>query len=306
MKTVFMGTPDFAAAALAAIAEKHEVAAVFTRQDKPKGRGMKLQASPVKQLAQKLELPVYQPKNLREEGVMDTLKAIAPDVIIVAAYGCLLPKEVLELPRYGCLNIHASLLPALRGASPITAAILEGHKESGVSIMAMEEGLDTGAVYLMRSTPITESDTFGSLHDKLAELGAEAILDVMEKLPEGITAVPQPEEGVTWAAKVKNEDSFLKFSEISASDACLRIRAFDPTPGTFGICGDMRMKLFAPVSISDKVLEPGKMAAVKTGIIIGCKEGSILVGKIQPPGKKPMAAADFLRGKPGFTELSFE
>jgi len=306
VKTVFMGTPDFAAAALAAIAEKHEVAAVFTRQDKPKGRGMKMQASPVKQLAQKLDIPVYQPRNLREDGVMDTLREIAPEVIIVAAYGCLLPKDVLELPKYGCLNIHASLLPALRGASPITAAILEGHTESGVSIMAMEEGLDTGAVYLMKNTPITEDDTFATLHDRLAAIGAEAVLEVMEKLPCGISAVPQPEEGITWAAKVKNEDSLLRFSEITAREAALRIRAFDPAPGAYGICGDMRVKLFAPVKISERSLAPGKMAGEKNAILIGCREGTISVGRIQPPGKKPMAASDFLRGRPGFTDLSFE
>ena len=205
MKLIFMGTPDFAVAALEALHDAgHELLAVYTRMDTPKNRGMKLLPPPVKVKALEYGIPVFQPKNLRGAETQARLRELQPDAIVVAAYGRILPQAVLDIPKYGCLNIHASLLPRWRGASPITAAILHGDRESGVTIMQMDAGLDTGDMLLPVSVPIDPDESYGSLHDRLAQLGGKAIVEALEKLEAGtLTPVPQPEEGVTYAPMVE-------------------------------------------------------------------------------------------------------
>ena len=232
MRVIFAGTPDFAANALAAlIAAGHEILVVLTQPDRPKGRGMKLTPSPVKTLALQYNLPVWQPENLKDAAVQQQLRDLQADVMVVAAYGLLLPAAVLSIPEHGCLNIHASLLPRWRGAAPIQRAIEAGDVESGVCIMQMDVGLDTGDVLLSRNTPITEDTTAAQLHDALALVGAETIVEALAKLPE-LTAVPQPEAGVTYAQKLSKADAEIDWA-LGAKQIHNKIRALNPVPGAW-------------------------------------------------------------------------
>ena len=228
MKIVFAGTPEFAARALAALYEAgHDIPLVLTQPDRPAGRGMTLQASPVKQLALSRGSEVFQPLTLKDEAAQEKLRLLAPDVMVVAAYGLILPQAVLDIPRHGCLNIHASLLPRWRGAAPIHRAILAGDAESGVCIMQMEAGLDTGPVLLSSSTPISAQDTSQTLHDKLAVQGAQLIVSALQRLP--LPAVAQPEAGVTYAAKLDKSEAPLDWRR-PAAELDRQIRAFTPFP----------------------------------------------------------------------------
>ncbi|HET7774752.1 MAG TPA: methionyl-tRNA formyltransferase, partial [Azospira sp.] len=230
MKIVFAGTPEFAAQALGALyAAGHEIPLVLTQPDRPAGRGMALQASPVKQLALAQGSEVFQPLTLKETEAQEKLRQVAPDVMVVAAYGLILPQVVLDIPRQGCLNIHASLLPRWRGAAPIHRAILAGDAETGVCIMQMEAGLDTGPVLLSRNLPIDDRDTAQTLHDKLATLGAEAIVEALGCLP--LPAQPQPTAGVTYAAKLEKSESPLDWRR-TAAELDRQVRAFTPFPGS--------------------------------------------------------------------------
>ncbi|MBG7620925.1 methionyl-tRNA formyltransferase [Herbaspirillum sp. AP02] len=310
MKIIFAGTPEFAAVALEALyAAGHEITLVLTQPDRPAGRGMQLQASPVKQCALKHGTPVAQPVSLRLNGKYPEvaqeahvlLQSTPHDVMVVAAYGLILPRSVLDIPRYGCINIHGSLLPRWRGAAPIHRAIEAGDTETGITIMQMEEGLDTGPMMLIESLPITDDDTTGSLHDKLAALGGRMIVEAMEKLERGaLPATPQPEEGANYAAKIAKEEAALDFSQ-SAEQLARRIRAFNPFPGATGRFGDTVVKLWQarPVTVVQQG-EPGQVlsADAQGGIVVACGEGALLLTELQKPGGKRLPAAEFLKGFP--------
>ena len=261
MKIIFAGTPEFAAVALEALyAAGHEITLVLTQPDRPAGRGMQLQASPVKQCAIKHGTPVAQPVSLRLNGKYPEvaqeahalLQSTPHDVMVVAAYGLILPRSVLDIPRLGCINIHGSLLPRWRGAAPIHRAIEAGDAETGITIMQMEEGLDTGPMMLIESVPIAEDDTTGSLHDKLAALGGKMIVEAIARLEQGtLPATPQPEEGANYAAKIAKEEAALDFTQ-GADQLARRIRAFNPFPGATGRFGDTVVKLWQarPVKVA--------------------------------------------------------
>ena len=248
MNIVFMGTPEFADASLKALlASEHKVQAVFTRADTPKNRGMKMLPPPVKVTALEAGIPVYQPKGMRDEGVLDILRELDPDVIVVAAYGVILPVSVLELPKYGCINVHASLLPKYRGASPINAVLLDGEKETGVTIMQMEKGLDTGDMMLKRSIEIADDDSYGSLHDKLAVVGGELLLEALEQIENGtVKAVKQDDSLSCYAHMIRNSDAEVSFMD-AAETVAGKIRGYDPAPGAFGFLGEEKIKLYSGI-----------------------------------------------------------
>ena len=314
LRVAFAGTPEFARVALEAIhAAGFPVVAVLTQPDRPAGRGMQLQASPVKQFAVERGLgPVLQPRSLRRHGkypeeagaAVDTLAQIAPDVMVVAAYGLILPKEVLELPRLGCLNIHGSLLPRWRGAAPIHRAIEAGDAETGITLMQMDEGLDTGDMLTREAVAIGQQDTTGSLHDTLAEMGGRMIVDALRQLAAGqpLTATPQPEAGVTYAEKIAKEEAPLDLTR-PAAQLANQVRAFNPFPGATIQVGDTVIKcwqalpLAAPAGQSQP---PGTvLAADAAGVIIACGDGSALqVTELQKPGGRRQPAQQFLQGMP--------
>ena len=307
MRVIFAGTPDFAASALAALIEAgHEILVVLTQPDRPKGRGMKLTPSPVKTLALQHELPVWQPENLKDMAIQQQLRDLQADVMVVAAYGLLLPAMVLDIPQYGCLNIHASLLPRWRGAAPIQRAIEAGDAESGVCIMQMDVGLDTGDVLLSRSTPITEATTAAQLHDDLAVIGAQAIVEALAKLPE-LTAIPQPEAGVTYAQKLSKADAEIDWA-LGAKQIHAKIRALNPVPGAWSSLNEQLIKIWA-----SKVLEQRSDAAIgsivaadKQGIAVQTGAGVILITELQASGSKRMAAAAFVAGHADLMGQQFE
>ena len=307
MKVIFAGTPDFAASALAAVIEAgHEILVMLTQPDRPKGRGMKLTPSPVKTLALQHELPVWQPENLKDMAIQQQLRDLQADVMVVAAYGLLLPAVVLDIPQYGCLNIHASLLPRWRGAAPIQRAIEAGDAESGVCIMQMDVGLDTGDVLLSRSTPITEATTAAQLHDDLAVIGAQAIVEALAELPE-LTAIPQPEAGVTYAQKLSKADAEIDWA-LGAKQIHAKIRALNPVPGAWSSLNEQLIKIWA-----SKVLEQRSDAAIgsivaadKQGIAVQTGAGVILITELQASGSKRMAAAAFVAGHADLMGQQFE
>ena len=307
MRVIFAGTPDFAASALAAVIEAgHEILVVLTQPDRPKGRGMKLTPSPVKTLAVQYELPVWQPENLKDMAIQQQLRDLQADVMVVAAYGLLLPAVVLDIPQYGCLNIHASLLPRWRGAAPIQRAIEAGDAESGVCIMQMDVGLDTGDVLLSRSTPITEVTTAAQLHDDLAVIGAQAIVEALAELPE-LTAIPQPEAGVTYAQKLSKADAEIDWA-LGAKQIHAKIRALNPVPGAWSSLNEQLIKIWA-----SKVLEQRSDAAIgsivaadKQGIAVQTGAGVILITELQASGSKRMAAAAFVAGHADLMGQQFE
>lgn len=309
MNIVFMGTPEFADASLKALLNsKHQVTAVFTRQDTPKNRGMKMAMPPVKETALGAGIPVYQPRTLREEGVLETLQELAPDIIVVAAYGRFLPKSILDLPQYGCINVHASLLPKYRGASPINAVILNDETETGVTIMQMAEGMDTGDMILAGRLPIEPEDTYGKLHDKLAPLGGELLLEALEQIEQGTAQrIPQDDVLATHVHMIKNSDAALSFAEESARVISCKIRGYDPAPGAFAFLGEEKIKLFASVYVDDSCTkEPGEIIGCdKHGLLVQGKGGTVRIREVQLSGKKRMAAADCFRGKPQLLDERF-
>ena len=307
MKVIFAGTPDFAASALAALIEaEHEILAVLTQPDRPKGRGMKLTPSPVKTLALQHNLPVWQPENLKDVAVQQQLRDLQADVMVVAAYGLLLPAEVLNIPEHGCLNIHASLLPRWRGAAPIQRAIEAGDVESGVCIMQMDVGLDTGDVLLSRNTPITDDTNAAQLHDALAVIGAEAIVEALAKLPE-LTAVPQPETGVTYAQKLSKADAEIDWA-LGAKQIHNKIRALNPVPGAWSSLNGQMIKVWASsvLEMSSAVATGSIVAADKQGIAVQTGNGVVLITELQASGSKRMAAAAFVAGHNDLMGQQFE
>ncbi len=299
LRIVFAGTPDFAAVALAALLDSpHHVAAVYTQPDRPAGRGRRLTPSPVKRLAGERGLPVEQPASLRSAEAQAALRAHAPEVMVVAAYGLLLPPAVLALPPLGCVNIHASLLPRWRGAAPIQRAVLAGDRESGVSIMQMDEGLDTGPVLLARTCPMGPRITAGELHDALAPLGAEALLAALDGLAAGtLAARPQDEARATRAPKVTTAESWLDWT---CSSAALdrQVRAFHPVPVARTRAGDTLVKVHRAEPLAgDPGGPPGTVtAAGEAGVEVACGEGRLRLTVLQLPGGRPLAAGPLLRG----------
>ena len=311
MRLIFAGTPEFAQVALAALhAAGHEIVLVLTQPDRPAGRGMKLQPSPVKQWALDHHVPVAQPRSLRLDGkypedaatARQTLLDAQADAMIVAAYGLILPQWVLDLPPRGCLNIHASLLPRWRGAAPIHRAIEAGDAQTGITIMQMDAGLDTGDMLLVRTAPILPTDTTAVLHDRLAELGGEAIVQALASL-DALPHQPQPAEGVNYAHKIDKAEAALDWS-LPADVLARRIRAFDPFPGMtvplVGPSGTETLKLWQ-AHAEDRIgaAEPGTvLSADETGVRVACGQGQLCLTQLQRPGGKRLSAADFLRGCP--------
>ncbi len=299
MRIVYMGTPDFAVPAMEALAKAgHEICAAVTRPDMRRDRGKKVQFSPVKEKAMELGIPVLQPEKVRgNEEFLQAIKDLAPDVIVVAAYGMILPGELLNIPEKGCLNIHGSLLPRFRGAAPIQAAILAGDAETGITIMQMDEGLDTGDMLLKGSTPI-ETKTCGQLHDELAQLGADLIVRTLDGLDQ-IDPVPQNEEDSTYAPMISKKDGQVDFA-CSPGEIERKIRAFDPWPGTFAHLDGKVMKIWKAEARSESSTSaPGTVLdASEEGILVACGEGILRILELQMPGKKRMAAGEYLRGNP--------
>ncbi|WP_025918136.1 methionyl-tRNA formyltransferase [Herminiimonas sp. CN] len=311
MKIIFAGTPEFAAVALKNLHQAgFEIALVLSQPDRPAGRGMHLQASPVKQYALAHGIPVAQPASLRLDGktpqdAQDAhalLRATAHDVMVVAAYGLILPRSVLDIPRHGCLNIHASLLPRWRGAAPIHRAIEAGDRDTGITIMQMEEGLDTGPMLLTERMQIAPDDTTGSLHDKLAALGGEMIVQALRRLGQGdgLVATPQPEAGVTYAAKISKDEALLDFSQ-PATVLARKIRTFNPFPGACAVFNGVTLKLWQAQALPDAAgLPPGSVLAANAqdGVLVACGDGALRLAVLQKPGGKRLPAVDFLPGFP--------
>lgn len=306
LRVIFAGTPDFASASLQALLDsRHQVIAVYTQPDRPAGRGRKLTPSPVKTLALTHDLPVRQPASLKTAEAQEALADLEADIMVVVAYGLILPQAILDAPRLGCLNVHASLLPRWRGAAPIQRAIEAGDSESGVTIMQMDAGLDTGAMLLERRTPITATTTGGELHDTLAELGGEAIVEALDALAEReLDAIPQPETGVTYAAKLSKAEGELDFTR-SASELSARIRAFNPWPVAWTLLGDdtLRVWLAEPATRRDDDPEalPGTLLPPDSDalrVACGTHAGEVLrVTRLQLPGGKALDAHDLLNAR---------
>lgn len=296
MRIVFMGTPDFALTALKSICEAgHDVALVVSQPDKPSGRGYALTPSPVKKYALEKGIEVVTPTTMRDEAAENMLRAVNADVFVVAAYGKILPQNILDIPPHGCICIHASLLPALRGAAPINRAVMEGHTEGGITIMYMDAGIDTGDIILQRAIPISENMTAGEYHDKMAVLGGELIKEYLELAEKGlVTRTKQPEEGASYAAKIDKKEAFEDFS-LPASQVHNRIRGLSPYPGAYAFFNKKRIKMLFSF-VSDGAGAPGTVLSTDKGIEIACGEGSVVITQLQPEGKGKMDYASFLRG----------
>ena len=295
-----MGSPEFAVPTLRALAETYPVVGVVTQPDRPAGRGRKPTPPPVKQLALELGIPVMQPRRLRAPEAFEQLQAWQPDLIVVAAYGQILRPNVLQLPRYGCINVHASLLPRWRGASPIQHAILHGDAETGITIMLMDEGMDTGPILTQETLPIAPDDTAGTLSPKLSALGARLLLKTLPGYLKGeIHPQPQPEEGVTYAPLLKKEDGRLDFAE-PAEALARRVRAFNPWPGTFTEWQGKLLKIHRSHAAAQPSPGAGERLVVEGKPAIGAGEGVLVLDEVQPAGKKPMPGEVFLRGARGW------
>ena len=303
MRLAFLGTPDFALPALEALLDAgHEIVRVYAQPPRPAGRGRKLRPSPVQAFAEPRGILVETPASLRDPALQSGFAALGLDAAVTAAYGLLLPPAILAAPRFGCLNVHASLLPRWRGAAPIQHAILAGDRKTGISVMAMDEGLDTGPVFLARRIPIGPETTGGDLHDRLAQLGAEAVVEALAGLADGrLKPVPQPEAGVTWAPKLAREDSLLDWTR-PARELERRVRAFAPRPGArFTFRSESIRVEVAAVETGGG--PPGRV--LDDGAAIACGEGVLRLLRLQRPGRSAMETAAFLRGfaLPAGTEL---
>ena len=300
MRIVFMGTPDFAVGSLEALLKAgHEVVGVFTQPDKPQGRKMVLTPPPVKVFAENNGITVYQPITVRTEEAFDILKSLAPDLIAVVAYGKIIPENILNLPKFGCVNVHASLLPRHRGASPIQTSILCGDKETGVTTQLMDIGVDTGDILLVSKTQILPDDNFETLHDKLAVMGAQLLVDTVEGLENG-TVIPkkQPDDGVTHASIIKKEMGQINFNKTSFEIDCL-IRAFTPWPSAYFFINGKRIKVIKAILGEKTNAKPGTVVSLKGGIRVACGgETSLVFTDLQPEGKGVMTAKALLNGNP--------
>jgi methionyl-tRNA formyltransferase len=297
LRLIFMGTPDFAVPSLVALAAAgHEIVAVYTREPKPGGRrGLDLKPTPVERRARAMNVPVLTPKTLRGDDALAEFKAFKADAAVVVAYGMILPKTILDAPRLGCFNVHASLLPRWRGAAPINRAIMAGDKESGVTIMQMDEGLDTGAMAMREALPINADMTAGDLHDELAKLGADLMPRALAAAERGtLTLTPQPDVGVTYAEKISKAETRVDWSK-PARDVHNHMRGLSPFPGAWFELDGVRIKVLR-TTLADGSGAPG--TALDDNLTIACGGGAVRLIQIQRAGKQPMAAQDFLRGTP--------
>lgn len=298
MKIIFAGTPVFAAIALNALLEHdHEIVMVLTQPDRPAGRGMKLTASAVKQLAQQHKLPLLQPTSLRTSDIQTQLRQLNADAMVVAAYGLILPQAVLTAPRYGCLNIHASLLPRWRGAAPIQRAILAGDNETGITIMQMDAGLDTGDILLQRNLAITMQDTTQTLHEKLAHLGSSCIVETLSLLQqERLQPLKQQESSANYAAKIVKTDAAINWQQSAQQIDCM-VRAFNPSPGAYtSLRGDI-LKIWQARPSTENTGKPGEVIALDAqSFTVACGAGSLQIKKVQKPGGTKLNAIDYLSG----------
>ena len=299
MRIVFMGTPDIAATCLKALlAKQMDVVAVYTQPDRPKGRGMKLVASPVKETAMAAGIPVYQPESFREDADVETLHSLQPDVIAVVAYGRILPQRVLDIPEKGCINIHASLLPAYRGSAPYQWAVLDGLTESGVTAMYLCREMDAGDIIDVRKTPIGENETAGELLDRLAVLGAELLATTMTRLAEGaVTATPQDSTKVSYAPMLDKSMCPIEWTK-TAQQVHNQVRGLHPWPVATACLAGTNFKIHATV-VTEGSGEPGAILALtKTGLKVACGEGAVEIRSLQAEGGKRMNATDYFRGHP--------
>lgn len=305
LRVVFMGTPDFAVPALDAIhaAEelKAKIAGVYTQPDRPVGRGLELRSSPVKKRALELGLPVFQPEKLSAPGEFEQLAALKPDVIVVVAFGQILKKNVIELPRLGCVNIHSSLLPRWRGAAPMQWAILSGDGQSGVTTMRIAEKLDAGDILLQERTPLASDETAGSLHDRLSQLGAGLIVRTLAGLRDGVLrSIPQDESKVTYAAKLTKEMEWLNPREATAAELDRRIRALNPWPGTsVWVEGMGRLKIKQIGAVRELGPRAGRIFEQAGMLLLGATDGAVELQRVQWEGKAPLSASEFLNGLRG-------
>ena len=297
MKIIFMGTPDFAAASLEAlIASRHEIQAVVTQPDKPKGRKGELTPSPVKVIAKREGIKVYQPLKVRDEEFVKTLRAYNPDVMVVVAFGQIIPLSILKMPKYGCVNIHGSLLPKYRGAAPIQWAVLDGEKETGITTILMDEGIDTGDILLKKTIKIDTDETSGSLFDKLMALGAETILETLDELEKGsLTPIKQGESPTAYAKMLTKAMGLIDFTRPAKELDCF-VRGMNPWPSAYTLLSGKTLKLWKVRAVEGS----GKAGSVinidKESFTIACGEGAIEVLEVQLEGKKRMSAGDFLKG----------
>lgn len=300
LRVVFAGTPEFALPCLRAAAERNEVVAVYTQPDRPAGRGRKLTASPVKTEALALGLPVHAPENFKSRQARETLRALAPDLMIVVAYGLILPQSVLDIPRFGCWNVHASLLPRWRGAAPIQRAIEAGDEQSGVCLMQMEKGLDTGPVLLSLDTPVSARDTGGSLHDRLAQLGAQVVADGLKLLRAGLRPAPQAQasEGVSYAHKLDKSEARLDWTQ-PADVLERRVRAFHPWPVCEASVAGERLRIHAAqaLALDHRQAAGSVLAAGKSGLDIACGQGALRLLRVQREGGRAVEIADYLNAR---------
>ncbi|QCX32217.1 methionyl-tRNA formyltransferase [Caloramator sp. E03] len=298
MKIIFMGTPDFAVPTLEMLNEKHEVLAVFTQPDRPKGRGQKLQMSPVKETALKYDIPVYQPAKLKgDKESLQIIKDISPDAIVVVAFGQILPKDILDIPKYGCINVHASLLPELRGAAPINWAIIRGYKYTGITTMKMDVGLDTGDMLLKETVEIGENETAGELHDRLMGIGAELLIKTLEMLENNmIVPEKQDDSKSSYAPMLNKELGHIDWNNDSYNVYNL-IRGVIPWPGAYFFYDDKMIKIWEAIKIEDICDIPGKILDVnQEGIKIACKKGAIIIKELQEIGGKRMDVLSYING----------
>jgi len=293
-RIVFAGTPDFALASLMALVEGGRTpVAVLTQPDRPAGRGKKLTASPVKRYAEEHGIPVRQPATLRDEKAQEELAAFEPDLLIVAAYGLILPQAVLDIPRFGCLNVHASALPRWRGAAPIQAAILAGDAKTGVSLMAMTAGLDCGPVFHIEELDIGPRETAGELHDRLAALGGEMLVAHLDAILGGeLEAVPQDDARATYAPKIDKQDARIDWL-LTAEEVTRRIRAYNPFPGAFCFSGDTRIKIWRAAAIGGSGAPGTVLQCDREAVVIACGDGALRLDELQLPGKRRVAAHEF-------------
>lgn len=303
LRTVFMGTPEFALASLESLfATGVNLVGVYTQPDRPKGRGKKLAASPVKRLALEHGIPVFQPQKLRDPEAIKELRELQPDLIIVVAYGQILPKAVLDIPHYHCINVHASLLPKYRGAAPINKAIIDGEIETGVTTMLMDVGLDTGDMLVKMSLPIRADETAGQLHDRLALVGRKALEETLHRLCAGSLAPEKQDDELScYAPMMKKEDGLIDWKK-SAIEIHNQVRGLDPWPGAYTYLDEDVLKIAATAIDMDISGEPGTiLSADKTGVRVACGGGTLIIGELQLPGKKRLSAMNFLSGRPLFT-----
>ena len=295
LRVLFAGTPEFALASLTALVDAGiKPVAVMTQPDRPAGRGKRLSASPVKRFALEQDIDVLQPETLRDADVVAELAALSPDIMIVAAYGLILPQDVLDIPQRGCLNVHASLLPRWRGAAPIQAAILNGDTETGVSLMSMTAGLDCGPVYATQALAIGNDETAGELHDRLAGLGAELLLRNLAAIVNGdLEAVAQDDSQGSYAAKIGKQDAVLDWRR-SAQELKRLVRAYNPVPGAWFDLDGQRIKCWQVSMLDDVDDEAGKVVSSgRRGIIVACGDGGLILESLQRPGKRPVTGAEF-------------